>query len=187
MSTIYVASTIAESWHDLVKEAEQETHLTLDHEMEGYLVMTLIRYQKFASLKSHILALDYFNAQGQSGQLRRQRLQQLGDISLLFSGLYPEQAERRMVGIDYFIKMGKSAYSSASVGAKSALSEMFVELSSSFIPLMRVLRAVHDRTSAQRPDLLEAWDLWSGTGDAQSWDQLSQGGRVIPVNMVGQV
>jgi hypothetical protein len=185
MNTIYVASTVAEIWHDLVEEAEQEVHLQLEHEMEGYLVMTLIRYQNYAALQSHVLALDYFTAHQGRGQVRLQRLQQLGDISLLYSGLYPEQADRRTVGTDYFVKMGKSAYSAASAGAENALSEMFAELSSSFVPLMQVLRAVHDHTARERPTLLEAWDLWSGTGDSDAWQQLSQHGA-IPVNRVGR-
>ena len=156
MNRICVASTTAEIWHDLVEEAEQEAHLTLEHEVEGYLVMTLIRYQDYAALKSHVLALDYFRAHQEWGQVRQQRLQRLGDISLLYSGLYPELADRRSVGHDYFIKMGKSAYAAAAVEAKSALAEMFNKLSGSFVALTRVLRTVHDYTAEQRPELLEA-------------------------------
>lgn len=185
MSKIYIASTAAEIWHDLVEGAEQEMNLTLEHEVEGYLVMTLIRYQNYAALKSHVLALDYLNAHAVGGQLRQQRLQQLGDISLLFGGLYPELADHRMVGYDYFIKMGKSAYAAASLGARSALAEMFSKLSEHFIALAQVLRVVHDYTAAERPDLLEAWDLWSGMGDERAWRKLSREGMVVPVSVVG--
>ena len=186
MNTICVASTATEIWHDLVEEAEQAAQLSLGHEMEGYLVMTLIRYQDYAALQSHVLALDYFNAHQSWGGVRRERLQQLGDISLLYSGLYPEQADRRMVGHDYFIKMGRSAYSAASEMATKGVSEMFASLSDGFISLSRVLRAVHDCTAEKRPDLLEAWDIWSGTGDQEAWQRLSRGGSAIPVNKVGR-
>jgi len=182
---IYLASTTAEIWHDLVEGAEQEMQLSLEHEVEGYLVMTLIRYQNYAALKTHLLALDYLNAHGVGGQVRQQRLQQLGDISLLFGGLYPEQADRRMVSHDYFIKMGKSAYAAASMGAKQAIAEMFVKLSENFIALTQVLRVVHDYTAEQRPDLLEAWDLWSGMGDRDAWERLSHNGAVVPVTVAG--
>ncbi len=185
MNRIYTASTSTEIWHDLVEEAEQETHQVLEQEVEGYLVMTLIRYQKYAELNSHILAMDYLRAHGSGGEVRRQRLQQLGDISLLFSGLYPEQADRRMVRSDYFIQMGKGAYRAAAEGARSAAADMFCKLSRRFVPLSKVLRAIHDQTSEARPHLLEAWEQWSGLGDQQAWQTLSRNGA-IPVNMVGR-
>ncbi len=185
MDHIRVASTTTEIWQGLVAEAEQESELVLGHEVEGYLVMTLIRYQGYAQLQSHVLALDYFNAHHQSGQQQRQqRLQQLGDISLLFSGLFPEQADRRMVGQDYFIKMGRSAYGAAAAGAARATARIYSTLAERFITVSRVLRVVHDYTTDSRPNLLEAWDLWSGLRDHEAWQRLTRNGA-IPVIEAG--
>ena len=62
---------------------------------------------------------------------------------------------------------------------------MFVKLSENFIALTQVLRVVHDYTAEQRPDLLEAWDLWSGMGDRDAWERLSHNGAVVPVTVAG--
>ena len=91
-------------WTDLVREAESAVGTRLDEELESYLVFLLIAHTRDVHLHGNAVALDYLLARAGGGTQRREELRQVGDRCLLLAGFYPEQAERRMVTVDYFLE-----------------------------------------------------------------------------------
>jgi hypothetical protein len=66
----------------------------------------------------------------------------VGDRCLLIAGLYPEQAQRRLVTLDYFMALGRNAYAEVACAARSAMADLYERLAAGFARLVRVLVAL---------------------------------------------
>lgn len=185
MSHIELQPTTTALWHALVNEAESAAGQPLDAELESYLVYLLMRYTDRPELARQILALDYLRSQLASGQLREERLRDVADACLLYSGLYPQRAERRRVRASYYVDLGRSAYLQLSGLTLQRIGELYQRLSSSFVPLMDVLSAI--RRFHKKPDrheLVQLHELWSDTGSRQAGRDLQW--QAIPVRGDGR-
>lgn len=139
MSTILTDTAATALWHDLVREAEQRGAAPLDADVESYLVFLLMRHLRDAGLGGHVLALDYLRALDDAGTPRRDNLRDVGDRCLLIAGLYPQQAQKRLVSLKYFFDLGSRAYGDLADGARAAYAELFRRLATLFGRLVRVL------------------------------------------------
>jgi hypothetical protein len=99
---------------------------------------------------------------------------------LLFSGLFPKIAEKRLVKISYFVNMGQSAYGTLA----RTHHDLYASLAKQFVTLMDVLQSVRRHTS-DFPDLLplQAYDLWNETGSKRALRILKQYTQATPVTM----
>ncbi len=141
-------------WVDLVREAEDGAAIRLDEELESYLVFVLMGHTRDLQLHGNIMALDYLAARAQRGTQRKQELREVGDRCLLLAGLYPEQAERRLVSVDYFLSMGSRAYDELSTALKAAVADLYCHLAKAFARLVRVLMELRRHTRDVAPLLL---------------------------------
>lgn len=139
MTTILTDTAATALWHDLVREAEQRGHAPLDADLESYLVFLLMRHLRDAQLGDRVMALDYLLALQRRGTQRGQELRDVGDRCLLIAGLYPHQAEQRLVSLDYFIALGANAYSELASRTRSAVGALYEHLAIAFARLVRVL------------------------------------------------
>jgi len=129
-------------WTDLVREAEDAVGARLDEELESYLVFLLIAHTRDVHLHHNAVALDYLGARGESGARHKLELRQTGDRCLLLAGLYPEQAERRMVNVGYFLHLGSRAYDELAAALRAGLAELYQRLARAFARLARVTMEV---------------------------------------------
>ncbi len=169
MSEIPKRVTATEQWRDLVKEASDFNGVCLDEELESYLVFLLMRYMQETTLTSKVMALEYLQGLQSPASQRNECMRDVGDQCLLYSGLYPKLAQRRQVKISYYVKMGRSAYSSVSAFTQSAISNMYSHLAESFVSLMDTLQAMrnmHDTSMQLEP--LMAYELWQDTRSQQA-------------------
>ncbi len=187
MTTFVIHSTATAQWHALVTEAESVACCPLVEELESYLVFLLMRFSCKPEIVGNIIALDYLNGMLASGQVKRGRLRDVGDQCLLYSGLFPQQAERRQVRISYFVELGRSAYQQLSVGLGSSYTELYAHLSQNFVALMDVLHAIRRLdNSAPCLDPLPAYELWNDTGSRQAYLALSQVTKEKPITLKEQ-
>jgi hypothetical protein len=149
MIEAFRSGTPAEVWQELVKEAAARTGRPLDETRESYLVFVLLRYQGDAWLLSHVLGMDWMEAQAQVGRARADALRDVGDRCLLVAGLFPGLAERRRVSVDYFVDIGRGAYRDAADAARQATSALYRQLARSYRELVATLNAV--RSLAEAP------------------------------------
>ncbi|MCX7115695.1 MAG: hypothetical protein NTW08_07305 [Gammaproteobacteria bacterium] len=128
-------------WHALLGEAQMTSHVVLSENTESYLVFLLMRFAKEHALSESILALDFLESeQGTPTQQRIDKLQEIGDKSLLFCGLFPGMANKRHVSLSYFSEMGQHAYFSVSRDFSHPHALLFAELSERFLSLQQVLQ-----------------------------------------------
>ncbi len=165
MSDLVVHPTSTAQWHALVSEAESASGCVLQEDLESYLVFLLMRFVNQPHMLARVLAMDYLRGLSASDRARREKLQEVGDHCLLFSGLFPQQAERRMVKISYFVDLGRVAYSQTAELTPTQMASVYTDLAREFVSLMDILqtmRALQGRQSQLTP--LNAFDLWSETG-----------------------
>jgi len=173
MSRIIVEPSSTAQWQNLVLEAEAECDLQLNEDMESYLVFLLMRFLQKPEFTSKIMAMDYLHSFIANGQDQQEKLRDVGDHCLLFSGLFPKIAERRQVKISYYVGMGKTAYHHLGDTCKSQLNEFYHQLAESFVHLMdilHVIRGINQESQILTP--LEAIELWGDTQSEQALKSL---------------
>lgn len=160
-------------WHTLVSEAEQAVGITLEPELESYLVFTLMRYLDRPEMAQRVLALDYLEAAHCQGREQQERLRDVGDQCLLYSGLFPRRAERRRVRISYYVDLGRSAYHHLG-SCGTAHATLYAELARIFVIAMDILQAIRNLRREQQLDPLGSLELWQDTGSNVARKSLKQ-------------
>ena len=110
MRRLILEPTTQAQWQTLLHEAQSACDRELDETLESYLVFLLMRFTARPHCMSRVMAEDYLNSQAASGEQRVGQLRDVGDHCLLFSGLFPQLAERRLVRVSYFVDLGRSSY-----------------------------------------------------------------------------
>ncbi len=150
--------------------------------MQSYLVFLLMRFTEQPQLAASVLALEYLQSMHTLGHAGRDQLRNVGDKCLLYSGLFPQRAERRRVKVSYFVDLGRSAYQLLSERLEHSAAIMYQRLAGTFIPLMDVLQAM--RSLGMTEDVitpLQAIELWQETGSRTALDTLRRRTRATPL------
>jgi hypothetical protein len=182
MAKLFVERQATAQWHDLVKEAEAFNGVPLDEELESYLVFLLMRYTGKPELAAKVMALDYLRGAQTNGSERREKMRDVGDQCLLYSGLFPKRAEKRRVRVSYYVDIGRSAYQNVAEVAQAAMADMFSHLAESFVSLMDTLQAIrsmHDQDNQLDP--IRAFELWQDTGSRGARTILAQTSQATPI------
>ena len=109
MSLLHDATPLA-LWHHVVQEAEVACSITLKQDIEAYLVFLLMKYTTQPEVLKQIIALEVLESMTLKHQQRAMVLQEVGDKCLLFSGLFPGLAQKRLTKLSYFVRVGQAAY-----------------------------------------------------------------------------
>jgi hypothetical protein len=99
----------------------------------------------------------------------------------LFSGLFPQLAERRLVRISYFVNIGRSSYRQLADVMDRGWARVYGNLSEAFVVLMDVLHAMRELGGDPLLTPLQALELWQETGSRRCYRQVCADGRVVPL------
>jgi len=184
MKELVLQPTATAQWHDLVNEAQHVAQCHLNESLESYLVFLLERFSRRPEMLSRILARDYLEASSQTVQ-QNEQLRDIGDHCLLFSGLFPRLAERRLVRVSYFVSLGRSAYhriAASHFNSGSTMNDLYNGLSRGFVQLMDILHAMRSLGDKHNERMLplQAYELWRDTGSQQAYQLLCELGDAIP-------
>jgi hypothetical protein len=109
-----------------------------------------------------------------SAEQRNFALQRIGDISLFVAGFFGESLAGKPVDVDYYIRMGGSAYSSLSTNVRGSVrgrlfTAVFAELGRKFPLFVDVLTDVREECmQRQDVDVLRLYELWLRTGSPRA-------------------
>ena len=180
MAQLILEPTPQAQWQALVQEAQSVCDRHLDESLESYLVFMLMRFADKPQCIARIMAEDYLNSQALHGEQRAGMLREVGDHCLLFSGLFPQLAERRLVRISYFVTIGRSSYQQLSAVLDRGWSTVYRHLSEAFIVLMDILHAMRGLGGDSVLTPIQALDLWQDTGSRRCYQQVCAGGAAVP-------
>lgn len=181
MAELILEPTPLAQWQALVHEAQSACDRHLDETLESYLVFLLMRFADKPHCTARIMAADYLNSQTLPAEQRADKLREVGDHCLLFSGLFPQLAERRLVRISYFVNIGRASYRQLSDGLDRGWLSVYSHLSEAFIVLVDILHAMRGLGGVTALTPLQAMDFWQQTGSRRCYQQVCAGGRSLPV------
>ncbi len=171
MEKLILHSTSTAQWHALINEAQASSHITLSEELENYLVFLLMRFVSQTTLADSIVAIDFLHGINLKDKHSHHQLQHVGDKCLLFSGLFPGLAEKRLVRASYFVDIGQSAYGVLSAAPRTTQPDLFAALSAQFVSMMDILQATRDKTTIYNNPLFDV-ELWQDTGSQAAYQRL---------------
>ncbi len=171
MHKLTVQPTVTAEWYTLILEAEAKCEQELGEDIESYLVFLLERFTEKPEIVQSVLALEFLEGSQQLGHSGHEQLQEVGDKCLIFSGLFPGRAERRQLGISYFVELGQSAYGQLYNVSPQSDAEIFALLSENFVSMMDVLQATRGEQALDQQGLQNI-ELWQQTGSKAAYQRL---------------
>lgn len=185
MQSLLLHPTPTAQWCAIVHEAQDAAARRLDEVLESYLVFLLMRFTDRPELADTVLALEFLQGMTASRRLRHERLRDVGDQCLLFSGLFPRQAERRCVNLGYFVGMGRTAYQQLSDSMERSTADLYAQLADGFVALMDVLQMIREIGAGRAClDPLRAFESWSETGSRYALHVLQGVTDAAPVRII---
>jgi hypothetical protein len=182
MKQLILDSTPQAQWQSLVHEAQASCERRLDEALESYLVFLLMRFTRNPQCTARVMAEDYLQACACRRGERIGRLRDVGDHCLLFSGLFPQLAEHRLVSISYFVNLGRSAYLQLSDLLDHGWALVYGHLSEAFVVLVDILQAMRELDGSAVLTPMQAMELWQDTGSRRCYQQISTShARSIPM------
>ena len=131
--------TYVKASYEVIMVAEERANVNLEHEVEAYVVHTFARYMEQPNIPTDAIAIKLMSATSESGELRKQHLQQIAEECLLIDGL--ELNSRRWPSKNYYSDMGRIALEHRAWSERPP--ELFYErVASQFDLLSKVLHCV---------------------------------------------
>lgn len=181
MPSLLLEPTDIAQWRALVSEAQAACAHQLDESLESYLVFLLMRFADQPEIVERIMALEYLEAVGAEAAQQREQLRDVGDQCLLFSGLFPQLAERRLVRISYFVNLGRTAYDQLAALVDRHSEQLYAGLAQAFVGIMDVLQAMRGLGGVPALSALQAAELWADTGSRGAYRTLREHYQVEPI------
>ena len=125
-------------------------------------------------------------AEAQTAVARNYALQRIGDVALFISGFFADSLANKPVDVDYYIRMGGTAYGSLSEEVRgtfrgNTFAAIYRELAVKFQVLVDVLNEVRDEARGESDrDLLRTYEIWLKTGSRRARKLLRDNG-VVPI------
>lgn len=180
MRSLLLHPTSIAQWQGLIHEAQKTLSITLNTELEAYLVFLLMRFMQQPDVAQSVLGLDFLESTHQAKTNQIELLRNVGDKCLLFAGLFPDRAYQRRVSQYYFIKLGKSAYLNLSESCMSThQATLFATLCTQFLLLTDILQATREIAHPTQ-DLMKLIERWHATGSALSWQNIQKATPCLP-------
>lgn len=185
MSLMTVAN-LESYFHDALRRATQVRATPVNDATHHYLVNLLVGFSRAERLYENIagkrelkpLALMFADAlEADPGTERNILLRRLGDIALFLSGFFSDSFARKIVDVDYYHRMGETAYSTLSDSPASrrdfALRDVFEELAAKFLPVTDAIADIANEARIfDERDLLRLYEVWVRTGSPRAADLL---------------
>lgn len=184
-----------EAWfREHINRAIQRHGLTAAEQTEHYIVHLASGFARSENLYADsegrrgprplaLLLADALHSETREG--RDRGLQRLGDVALFVSGFFSDSLALRSVDVDYYVRMGGTAYGTLSDSPsrsirQQALVDVFRELAENFVDFVDVLNEVADQSRIfDEKDVMRLYEVWIRTGSRRAREKL-EGLGVVP-------
>ena len=153
---------------EMVDKAIQNQHIQISDEAVFYLIVVMSGAVKSEDKPDDKTLAERFNLalQDSSKTRRIKEFKTLGDSSLIIAGIWWQSLLRKIIGIDYYVEIGKRSYQKAGEASPNNLSELFEELADNFNNLVNVsIEATRCISEAKMTDsdILHLYITWLET------------------------
>lgn len=171
--TLHTERALLGYFHDALQDARRRQRLATSDAALHYLSRLLADYARSDRLfddtrdgrRIQPLALLYGQAlAAETAAEQRLLLRRLGDVALFIGGLFGGRLQRRLVDLDYCVKMGAGAYGQLSDlpsrQDSGALPGVYRELAQGFGRFVALLTEIGARRHGAVCDPLRLYELW---------------------------
>jgi hypothetical protein len=182
-------ANVQEFFRESLDAAIARQNLEADDHTVHYVVNLLVLYTRADELYDDLpparrlpplAGLFAAAAEARSERERYIALRRLGDLALFMAGFFPDALARKPVDVDYYIRMGGSAYgtlaSTAPAGVRQrAFASVFEELAGKFGAFVEAIGEIADLGRRYTPrDILRLYERWLATGSERARQRLDQ-------------
>lgn len=172
---------------EMVDAAIEHQKVKIDDSVEFYLVNLLSNFtnaEKLARFNSEPMVMTLARAASSSEAEQRSLYKEIGDTSLYVSGFFPDSFNRKVIDVDFYIKMGSMAYGSLAslmMDSRTVFYSLYSEMSGKFKTLVDVLVEVSERCKlTSGSDALRVYERWLRMKSRNSEEMLKDLG-IIPL------
>jgi hypothetical protein len=183
VARIRPVASLQEFFKDSVAHAMARQRIKADEHTAYYVVNLLTLFARSEALFDQtengleLKPLAKVIAESAASELaadQRYALQRVGDVALFIAGFLPDGLVARLVDVDYYVRLGGSAYSALSDRVRGSLrgqvfGAVFAELAEKFRDFVDVLNevsaAAHNNTDI---DVLRTYEIWLRTGSTRA-------------------
>ena len=155
-------------FQDKITAAKAKNDITIDSDVEFYLVALLCDFIQPAKRSPHLQQLDtplaLFLKETLEAPVHEQpsRFRSLGDLSLYVCGFFQESFNRRVIDVDYYIAIGSTAYHKTAAQIGHSSRHVYEKLSHDFALLVELVAEVAVIPDQSRAiDILATYDRWT--------------------------
>jgi hypothetical protein len=174
---VTLAASVDEFFHEVVTDALSAVDLTAS-EPAGWYLVGLLGDMTRTRLTDEPLGPKLAQADGQPAE-RVRTLKHVGDTSLYVAGFFAESLTRSLVGVDYYVGLGQSAYAQLASSLGGQLTDVYGELAENFPKFVDVLAEVRKRTDFATPDIGRLYEMWLKTRDEWIEQKLRAAGVLV--------
>jgi hypothetical protein len=186
---IVPTANVQEFFRDSLDAAITRQKLEADDHTVHYVVNLLVLYTRADELydelpgSRRIPPLATLFAAAADARSERERyfaLRRLGDLALFMAGFFPDALARQPVDVDYYIRMGGTAYgalaSTTPAGVRQrTFASVFQELAQKFGDFVEAIGEISDRGRRYTPrDILRLYERWLATGSERARQRLDE-------------
>ena len=181
MATHLSLESTTEMFRDLVEDAVERQGIEPSGASRSYLVQLLDDfvcpeklYAEAETPKDEAVAEVFCHGVSSAGMRRFTLLKLSGDLSLFTAGFFSDSLERRPVDVDYYRKLGGTAYATVAGDCSSRrVAGLFRELAEDFVAFSDVLGRVSESCQlTDGTDLLRLYEKWRLVGSQRSAERL---------------
>ncbi|MDH4099832.1 MAG: hypothetical protein OEV28_04595 [Nitrospirota bacterium] len=172
---------------EMVDAAIEHQKVKIDDSVEFYLINLLSNYtnaEKLARFNSEPMVLTLARAAGSSEAEQRSLYKEIGDTSLYVSGFFPDSFNRKVIDVDFYVKVGSMAYGSLAnlmMDSRTVFYSIYSEMSGKFKTLVDVLVEVSERCKlTSKGDAMRVYERWLRMKSKNSEEALKELG-IIPL------
>lgn len=189
MNKVLDGSSSQEYFKDLVERAVSRQGLHTSEMSCYYIVQLLDSFVQSDPVHGETpigsdgtLAEMICQAMSANGARRLRLLRLTGDSALFVAGFFADSLRALPSGVEYYVRMGGSAYAHAAAVSPRTTSSLFTELAAKFVRFVDVLNEVSETSLLSKSrdrDLLRLYDRWLQTGSRRAEALLRREGILL--------
>lgn len=170
-----VVKNLNSEFYDIVSEKEKNAKIELSDYSKLYLMNLLkglIEKNDFFYrdiIGNDALAEAFMKALSEELLKKVQKIKAVGDLCLIYSGLFPDMLNKKLVDVDYFIQLGKVSFLTlhriyVTMNSLSDLKNLYYSIFLDFLKLVTVMIEISKSFKLiDQNNLLKVYERWQKT------------------------
>ena len=172
-------------FQDKITAAKAKNDITIDNDVEFYLVALLCDFIQPTQRSPHLQQLDtplalFLKETLEAPVLSSQPVSDSRRLSLYVSGFFQESFNRRIIDVNYYIAIGSTAYHKTAARMSNSSRHVYEKLSHDFALLVELVAEVAVIPAQSRAvDILATYDRWTRSNSQRLRQTLLEWARPI--------